>query len=670
MIPQIPNFRIASNCISKNLKFTLAFILAITYSFNTFSQDLYVDDDSYLYARDVVLFVNNDIRLETDTSMLYMRGDAQLMQDADIKNSDEGELSVYQNQTVGATEYNFWCSPVGVSVAGTAKANVAFNGSNIHNPDDDADLTNVVSTDYTYTSSYNATANTLSNQWIFTLISAGGYNGWALQLDTGSIATGYGFTMKGSPNTDNVLDFRGRPNNGNFSVACEFTGTDTDPNSGADDHVETLTGNPYPSALDLKEFLKANVSVADGGAGHPTISYINAQIYFWEQQATGSHYITNYQGGYGTYTAGDLTDDMDNGTYVEATFSTYDAQGGSNGDDVGTGADYGPNNERRFAAVGQGFIISSKLNPYNVAMPDGTEASPVGNEAFFTNAMRLYLAEDSTPGGDGSIFAKGGNAKKTGDSEKKEVIAMSHNGIDYQSILNNPTIIPEIKIHTHINNTFYKENLIAFREGTPNNTTYNNSFDALSPAQDLANDAYLISDDKNLVIKSIKYDSNTRLPIGFKANEISTRFSVKVFKLNDVPADVNVYLFDKDNNTYTDIKNGAFEVSLPKGIHNDRFEITFNNQSNLNVETISNDDFKVFENSGISQLEIHNPQLLDIASITLYDVSGKLVTKRIISSNERKHTIDSRRLSTGTYIVEIKLTDQQVLNKKVMISGN
>jgi len=40
--------------------FTRIVILFILISKLTFAQDLYVDDDSYLYAKNVVVFVNND----------------------------------------------------------------------------------------------------------------------------------------------------------------------------------------------------------------------------------------------------------------------------------------------------------------------------------------------------------------------------------------------------------------------------------------------------------------------------------------------------------------------------------------------------------------------------------------------------------------------------------
>lgn len=108
-----------------------------------------------------MVFVNDDIRLETPTSNLFFRGDAQLIQNTDSKNSHAEELSIYQNQTTNVYEYNYWCSPVGVSIDGTTQANVDFDGSNIHDPADEIDLTNVDSSSYTFTSAYNGTATEL-----------------------------------------------------------------------------------------------------------------------------------------------------------------------------------------------------------------------------------------------------------------------------------------------------------------------------------------------------------------------------------------------------------------------------------------------------------------------------------------------------------------------------
>ncbi|GGD08119.1 T9SS type A sorting domain-containing protein [Hyunsoonleella pacifica] len=627
---------------------------------NCLAQDLYVDNDSYLYARDVVLFVNDDIRLETTTSNIYMRGNAQLMQNTDIKNSDAGELSIYQNQTTGIYEYNFWCSPVGVSIDGTTNANVDFDGTSIHDPADHTDLTNVTSSAYAYTNSYNGNATQLSQRWIYTLISAGGYNGWVYQSSTGNIASGYGFTLKGSPNVNNVLDLRGRPNNGDISIDCTFTGVDLDPLSGSTTQVETLTGNPYPSALDLKLFLTDGFDGTTSLTGTNNRNILSGEIFFWEQVPVGSHNLQDYQGGYSVYNVGDPLDLSDNGSYATAPFENYNLDGSVNGATAGNTQDFTANNARRYAAIGQGFIVSS--------LDNGGAAS--GGTAVFNNAMRLYLAEDSTTGGNGSVFAKTQSKNKTEEHIKPQVIAMSHNGIDYQQIINNPITIPEIRIHTKVDNTFYRESVIAFRDGTPNNNTYNRFFDGRNYEGGLTRDAYLLSEGKELVIKSINYSEDTKIPMGLKANKDNTSFEITVHNLRAIPETVSIYVHDKLNDTYTDIRNATFSVVLEEGIYNERFEISFSNESTLNIEAIDISDFKVFENFKRHHLEIINPKRKEINTVKLYDVSGKLVLQQNITSTKRKNIISTRSLSSGIYLVSLKLSDNQTLNKKVVISGN
>ena len=633
----------------------------VVFGINTcFSQDLYVDNNSYLYARDVVLFVNNDIRLETATSNIYMRGDAQLVQNTDIKNSDAGELSIYQNQTTGIYEYNFWCSPVGVSTDGIVNTNVDFDGTNIHDPADDVDLTNVTSTPYGFIgNSYNGTATQLATFWIFTLVSAGGYADWSQELNTGNIPSGYGFTLKGSPNINNVLDLRGRPNNGDIPVECIFTGVDSDPLSGTTTQVETLTGNPYPSALDLKLFLTDGFGTASPTGTNNRI-VLNGEVFFWEQKNVNSHNLNDYEGGYSVYTPGDPTDLTDNGSYATAPFENYNLDGSTNGTTTGTTQNFTANNARRFAAVGQGFIVSSFDNG----------GAPGGGIAVFNNAMRLYLAEDSTTGGNGSVFAKNTSEEKNNEDQKPEILAMSHNGINYKDIINNPTTIPEIRIHTKINNTFYRESVIAFREGTPNNNTYNRFFDGRNYEGELTRDAYLLSEDKELVIKSIKYSEDTKIPLGLKTNRDNTSFEVKIFDLRAIPENISIYIYDKLNDSYTDLRNTTFSINLDEGMHNERFEITFSKQSTLSTDVYNISDFKIFENVKRSQLEIINTNRLEMHNVKLYDVSGKVVLEKTIFNTARKITIPTKSLSSGMYVVSLKLSDNQTLSKKIIISGN
>ena len=619
------------------LKVLIPILCAINFCLG---QDLYIANDSFLYSKDIVVFVNDDIRLETSTSNIYLRGDAQLVQNTNTKNSDAGSLSIYQNQTTSPYEYNFWCSPVGISSDGTTKANENFNGSNIYDPIDHTDLSNVASTAYTFITSFNSTATALSNYWMYTYRDGEGYYDWVRIRNTGAVEPGYGFTLKGSPNTDNVLDFRGRPNNGTITVSCNYDGDDDQPTSGPDDAAGTLTGNPYPSALDLKLFF-AN--------SNTNRTKLNGEIYFWEQKPNNSHYLAHYEGGYGVYTPGNLNDLYDNGTYATAPFENYNSDGSIHTTTSGRTTDYSVNNQRRFAAVGQGFMIQSK----------GT-----GGNATFDNSMRLYLPQDSDPNGNGAIFGKRASSK----TSSERVIAMSHNGVDYDRILNEPKIIPEIKIHTKIDNTFYKESIIAFRDATPNNNTYNQFFDGLS-INKLESDAYLVSSDKPLSIKSILYEANANIPLGFKASHDNLPFSVSIYKLTNISEEIEIYVYDKLTQEYTDLKQYDFNVILDKGTINDRFEITFSKQNALSNELLKLETLSIYQNNETSTIVIHNPSFITIKSFQVYDVNGKLLLNRHLNSSNHTYEFASTNLNTGVYVAKIQTSVNGELAKKLVISN-
>jgi len=502
--------------------------------------------------------------------------------------------------TVGIYEYNYFCSPVGVSVDGTVRANVPFNGTNIHDPLatdlplDNTELSNIISSDYLYTTAFNGTATELSNYWLHTLRDGEGYWSWNQIFDTGSVETGYGFTLKGSPNLNNVLDFRGRPNNGTILVSCAFDGTDNQPASGTPNTAETLTGNPYPSTLDLKLF------------------FVNSAV---------------------------------------APFEFYNGNGGGVGGSANVGTNFGPNNSRRYAAVGQGFVIQSV---------------GAGGDATFENSMRLtYIPEDSNTVGNGAIFAKDENKK---EKQSKSFVFESHNGVDYKSIVENPTVIPEIRIHTKINNTFYKENVIAFRSGTPNNNAYNKFFDGAS-INELSDDAFIISGGKALSIKSINYDENTRLALGLKASNDNTPFSIGVHSLKDVPDSVSIFIYDKSNNSYTSIKDNTFDITLDAGEYINRFEITFNNNATLDVENTTLNNFDVFHLNDTALLKLHNPNQLNITSMHIFDVAGKQVMKTQFSSLERQPSYTTKSLSDGVYVVKVTFENQQPFSKKVIVNN-
>ncbi|MFZ0489852.1 MAG: T9SS type A sorting domain-containing protein [Salegentibacter sp.] len=309
---------------------------------------------SYVFVKDEVLFVQQDVHLEKNNSSqleasLYLRGDAQLIQGEKVSNlnSGNGLLSLFQEGTSNAYDYNYWSLPV----ADNLSNNNQF-GSVFFEP---LDVTKSIPAKMI--SGLDGTANPLSisRKWLYKF-SGKQYNDWQYIGDSFDVLPGEGFTMKGvnginsiaifgilnNPGSQQRYDFRGKPNDGEIRLKIN-----------KDQAV--LTGNPYPSALDLKQFLLEN----------PASTGI---AYFWDSRPGGSsHYLQDYEGGYGLYSPGA-------NAYVPAVFEAYDGNGEAADLTGGYGQLYG----REFAPVAQGFML--------IGQQDGT--------IVFKNSYRRFQKEN------------------------------------------------------------------------------------------------------------------------------------------------------------------------------------------------------------------------------------------------------------------------------------
>jgi hypothetical protein len=660
----------------KKITFTIAAILG--FSSLTLAQDLYVSPTSYMYVQDEVVFVNDDIRLEAANSNIYLRDGAQLVQSGTEKNSDLGRLSVYQEQTGNEYEYSYWASPVGLSTTD----NPQLGGLNPTVLKNDESLTawriikkpasaaiNEIGfsmypmDDYIYDS----TTSVLSSYWINTTVNAYSYSQWSQEGRTGFIAPGYGFTMKGTPGSTatsgNVLEFKGRPNTGIITVPCVWNGTSvaqTDYDGLLPSQVESLVGNPYPSSIDLKLLFVDPANLT----GHNRNVFLEQAIYFWEDSGLATHLMANYEGGYAVYEPGDLTDINDDGSYARAKFRKFNINGSGGGTgsnngngNVGFSTNYNaPYHYRRYAAIGQGFMVR------NI---DGN----VGGNVTFDNSMRVYIKQDNTGGG--AIFNKSSNTSSESSDINENTIAMSHNGLDYNDIVNNPTIVPEIRIHSLINDTYYNESVIAFR-ANGSETIFKPGFDA-KIAQKLKTDTYLITGtNKELAIKSIAYDVDAKIPFGIIAEDDLSTFSITINSLDNVSDNVDVYLYDNLNNSYTDIRNGTFDITLDAGTYNDRFEVVFKNASQeqeeleITEEEIVN-SFNVYQNNTNNVLTIKNPKAYIVKSFMMFDVTGKLIYNKTNLGNNEEYTFPTSSLSNGMYLTKVTTDQDFEITKKVMV---
>ena len=578
---------------------------------DVFSQ-LYVSSNSFVFAKNNVVYVRQNVNLQNNSN-IYLRNEAQLVQGTTglSTNVGLGKLSVYQEGTSDNFDYNYWCSPIGNASATVGNEN--FGITMLNNP-----TTNVSSTPVSIlASSYNGIASPLSisSYWIWKFLSSSTYSQWFQSAANPDIAAGQGFTMKGTSGTDNTnvgevdvnnpggaqrYDFRGKPNDGTITVNVATNNF-------------TLTGNPYPSALHVNAFLL-----------DPTNTDCTGIAYYWEHDKTvNSHNLIAYRGGYGTYSpVGTLPTDY--GVYVPATFNSYDINGNLNT----TGASSGLNIERKYAPIGQGFMVRGKASGAPVSIT-------------LKNAHRTFYKESNTY----SQFEKNGNNEN----------APSSSGDDNS--------VPYIRLNTIMNNEFTRQMaLVLVPQATDG---VDRGIDAKSPTEEtLPNDVYFFLDNDRYVIEGVSFDIDKRIPVGIKATNATFKFSI----LEIVNFDVNqdVFIYDALDGSYHNLKIEAYQVNLETGIYNSRFEITFKDSA-LNTATNTIESLVVVQNNTNQLLSISNPNLKEIKTVQLYDISGKLILNKETLETKTDYEFATNALSEAVYIVKIATKNNEIYNQKIIV---
>lgn len=598
------------------------FLLAVF--FNGFAQ-LYVSNNSYVYNRGNLLYARGNVELNGPNSNLYLRNGAQFLQGSTgtSTNRGQGKLSVFQEGTSNAFAYNYWSSPVGN--ASTSLGNEDFGVSMLNVPLTLTSSAPAILSASTYNGSSGVGTLTIATYWIWRFLSSTNYSQWVQSGSTTNISAGQGFTMKGVSGTDSTnpgetvvnnpgnnqrYDFRGKPNDGLITVNV---------GNGA----STLTGNPYPSAIDLNLFLT-----------DPSNTAIDGTALFWEHDKTvNSHNIADYRGGYGVYNG--LTS-----VYTPATFYTYDL-GGNQGSVYSS-----PNNtyQRRFSPIGQGFMVRGVAN----------------GSVQIKNSHRVFVKEGVA---NFSQFERTSNEVNTiGTSNFWEIPNVA--GIDYTQLSMAPT--PHFTVNASLGGNAVRQVALCF---LPTAVDGIDRADSKSPdsASNLPADMYLVLENEPFVHATTSFDISKRINVGFKTNTATT-YTVMVKDLVNFDLAENIFLYDDETGLYHDIKNVPYAITLPVGTVNNRFQITFTDQA-LSNDVVDPTKFDLIQNNNIQMLTLNNPSQMEVTEIGLYDILGKTVFSKKNIGNNTTYEYPTSGMAEGVYVVRIKTSEGYSLSKKIIIKN-
>ena len=233
-------------------------LTVLLFAVNIVSSQIFVSNNAslYIFNKGTYIYDAGNLELNGPNSNFYLRNEGQFLQATAGAgaNTGIGKLSVFQEGTVNNYAYNYWCSPVGNASA--AIGNEPF-GITMFNVPTTSTASNAASTTISVDGVSSAGSLTISSRWIYKLVGFDAYSDWTAVIAASTINAGEGFTMKGTSGSDATAvgetavnnpvsaqryDFRGKPNDGTITIPVTKD-------------LYTLTGNPYPSAIDLSAFL-------------------------------------------------------------------------------------------------------------------------------------------------------------------------------------------------------------------------------------------------------------------------------------------------------------------------------------------------------------------------------------------------------------------------------
>ena len=346
-----------------------------------------------------------------------------------------------------------------------------------------------------------------------------------------------------------------------------------------------------------------------------------------------------------------------------------------------------PNNGSITFAVGQGYNLLS--NPY---------ASPINAKTFMINNPKvdaLYYWTHTVPASGGtypsnnyaSYTILGGTASANGSAIPNDYIqvgqgffvqansafnvnfeneyrvdaALSTQFFRLQNTVQNVSETEKHRIWLNLNSSTNAHNqiLVGYMNGAT--AGFDKKIDALA-LETSKSMIYNIIDDKEYVIqgRSLPFDENDIVPIGFKATENSS-FEIEINSFDGLFENQEVYLKDNFIGAIHNLKEGKYFFLSQIGDFKNRFELVFKKPS-VSQEIIVDNQVFVFVNAGKINLTSSDK---NIQSFEIYDVLGKqIVSKNNI--NNKEYVVSGLTSSNQSLIVRLVLEDGRQITKKVV----
>ncbi len=558
--------------------------------------------------------VNNSWYLELNGT-LDLADDSQLIQgpNSDLVTTVDGKILRRQEGNINVFWYNYWSSPVGTrGVTSLIDNNTTSN--NVNNTPFYLDmLTDGTAANIPFTNAFDQVGS-ISDQWLYTFQNGLTFWDWAAvdpTMTSGTPVTpGIGYTQKGTGNTgtEQQYIFEGKPNNGTILLPADDVDGD-----GAMESVEDVTlttsmfGNPYPSALDARQFINDNAGIIQG------------TILLWEQWAGTSHLLAEYEGGYG------FINNL-------ATERAYQYPGIPIADQVLT---QGIKIPTFYIPVGQGFFVEI-VNDGNVE---------------FNNGQRVFIKESDSDGvnpNNGSLFFRNGDSQ-TSDST-------TENRVDEMMIL---------RLEFGVSSGASRSFVLGFSNYTTDGFDYGYDGGLITspPSDDMGS---ILNGDQYVIQAFAPITPEKEVNLIMHSSGSFTH-TLKSTEITNIPEGQDLFIRDNLTSSTYDLRSTEpYNFTSVAGTFTDRFEVIFTDPT-LSVSDEILNNLIIYMDNVQDKLYIKSLDE-DVKNITLTNLLGQTVkTFSNLDSNTLENGLHINGLSSGIYLVNLTTENNSELTKKIIL---
>ncbi|WP_456440264.1 BspA family leucine-rich repeat surface protein [Psychroserpens sp.] len=341
--------------------------------------------------------------------------------------------------------------------------------------------------------------------------------------------------------------------------------------------------------------------------------FLDGTLYFWEQSTTNSsHTLAQYEGGYAYL-------NLTGGT---AAVSPPSISGVGNANKI----------PRRYIPVGQGFFVTGNATGGNIQ---------------FNNNQRSFIKElDGN-----SIFMRNADSNNENVSNDDTEPNNKFIRIDFVSTEN-----------------AIRHLLLGFMDNNLATDAVDYGYDALNNGT-FPNDMSFIIEDEKYIIQGVgNFDETKSYPLCIDLTNSGT-IEIKLTDLENFEEDIDIFIYDAIEETYSQFNDISFQITLEAGNYNDRFFLVFQEETTLS--TIDNEfkDIMVNYLQTNNEIYIKTPSSIQVKQVYLINIVGQVIASWNASnlplSDEIRISVKNN-ISEGNYILKLE-TNYTTYNKKVII---